>query len=58
MKLADAKLCTECDELYEGQNCPKCGNQGWWLSAWIKPIAAGRLGSEDATRSEMPGYDA
>jgi hypothetical protein len=25
MKVEDAKVCAECDELYEGYTCPACG---------------------------------
>lgn len=40
MKLKGAKLCIECDEIYDGQFCPQCGaDQGGWLRMWLAPPA-------------------
>ncbi len=40
MKLAEAKLCIECDEVFSGPACPSCGKHEPWksLSEWVKPL--------------------
>lgn len=45
MKLKNSKLCVECEELYEGQSCPKCGDeQGICLSGTpLMSLAPGRV---------------
>lgn len=39
MKLKEAKICIDCDEVFEGRNaCPKCGReQVVFLNAWLLP---------------------
>lgn len=39
MKLTEAKLCNNCDEVFSGMTCPACGGDGWFVSAWIPPVA-------------------
>lgn len=63
MKLTRAKLCSECDEIFDGlehQVCPFCGEDGWNLSAWIPSLnfveqipasTAGRPSLRDDTSS-------
>jgi hypothetical protein len=44
MKLDRAKVCPECDEVYEGPQCPQCTNeQGIWLGKKVVPLASGRV---------------
>jgi hypothetical protein len=42
MKLRDAMLCPECEEVYHYDNrscrCPRCGNDGMWIQKWITPL--------------------
>jgi RNA polymerase subunit RPABC4/transcription elongation factor Spt4 len=39
MKLNKAKLCLDCEEIYEGQVCPKCGSFMYhWLVKWLGTI--------------------
>lgn len=37
MKIEEAKICLDCDEIYEGSSlCPNCGGRiGWPLREWI-----------------------
>ncbi|MBW1666736.1 MAG: hypothetical protein JRJ66_01555 [Deltaproteobacteria bacterium] len=38
MKLSDAKWCPNCDEVYEHDMCPACGDtHGAWIEMWIAP---------------------
>ena len=39
MKLKDARLCLDCEEVYEGAQCPKCAS-GWnvYLRRWVKVL--------------------
>ena len=40
MKIEEAKICLDCDEIYEGNSyCPNCsGRIGWPLKQWIGTI--------------------
>ncbi len=40
MKIEEAKICLDCDEIYEGTSfCPNCsGRIGWPLKQWIGTI--------------------
>lgn len=36
MKLKDARLCIECDEVFEGRSCPVCDSgEGWPIINWL-----------------------
>jgi hypothetical protein len=36
MKLGEAKLCLDCDEIYTGEQCPRCGKTYyWWMSKYV-----------------------
>ena len=38
MKLKEARICIDCDEVFEGWACPKCGSeQVVYLNAWLLP---------------------
>lgn len=44
MKLSRARVCLECDEVYEADhegNCPVCGDRGANLALWVtrQPVA-------------------
>lgn len=40
MKLNDARFCVDCEELFEGTACPKCGRSESYvcLSDWLKSL--------------------
>lgn len=36
MKLGEARLCLDCDEVHEAQSCPACGSETFaYLSRWV-----------------------
>lgn len=36
VNIKEAKLCIECDEIFEGVSCPKCGGQSFaWVNPWL-----------------------
>ena len=37
MNVRDAKICLVCDEIYTGNDCPRCGGSGWYVTQWIPP---------------------
>lgn len=43
MKIEEAKICLDCDEIYEGSTlCPNCsGRIGWPLREWIGTMGRG-----------------
>ena len=43
MELRKAKMCTDCDEIYEGEACPRCGSAVyWWMSKQVHVVKQGR----------------
>jgi len=41
MKIQDAKICMDCDEIFpiHHETCPACGSRSFhWLAYWIKPM--------------------
>ena len=45
MTLKMARLCLDCEEIFEGKTiCPRCGSQTWYpIMGWIRPMSeAGR----------------
>lgn len=45
MKLDQAKMCLDCEELFEGEQCPLCGRENYvWVQTWI-PLLSGRAES-------------
>lgn len=40
MELKKAKFCIDCEEIFEGEDCPRCGKRSvWrWLREWIVPL--------------------
>jgi hypothetical protein len=44
MKVVDANICAECDEVFEGYVCPVCGLElGIPVRNTISPISGGRV---------------
>jgi hypothetical protein len=40
MRLDDARLCLDCEEIHEDQECPHCGSEAFaFLTRWVKPAA-------------------
>ena len=41
MELNKAKFCIDCEEIFEGENCPRCGDRSvWrWLREWVVPLS-------------------
>ena len=38
MNVRDAKICLVCDEIFEGENCTRCGGNGEYLMKWVPPL--------------------
>ena len=42
MRLDDARLCLDCEEIHDEQECPACGSEAFaFLKRWIKSTADG-----------------
>lgn len=61
MKLEEAKLCVNCDNLYDNiGDCPKCGSEIFWkLKNWVFPmfdrqtkLSQSEIGEKDERRWE------
>lgn len=55
MKIEEAKICLDCDEIYEGTSlCPNCsGRIGWPLREWIGTIERKAAELQEASRSDL-----
>lgn len=43
MRLDDARLCLDCEEIHEEQECPACGSEAFaFLTRWIQSTAPAR----------------
>ena len=43
MRLDDARLCLDCEEIHEEQECPACGSEAFgFLTRWIQSTASER----------------
>ena len=54
MKIGSAKVCLDCEELFEvAQSCPRCGSTSWWyISRWIaKMVGEADDGQKDRNRA-------
>jgi hypothetical protein len=50
MRLDDARLCLDCEEIHEEQECPACGSEAYgFLTRWIK-----KAYGEGPRRRELP----
>ncbi len=40
MTLKMARLCLDCEEIFEGKSrCPRCGSETWYpIMGWIRPM--------------------
>jgi hypothetical protein len=38
MRLTEAKLCMDCEEIFRSVKCPLCGHEGVWLCQWVNPL--------------------
>lgn len=57
IKLTRAKLCMDCDGIYEeGNICPKCGSTTWeYLRNWMKPLNLAEIESGRAALKLVAG---
>jgi hypothetical protein len=43
MRLDDARLCLDCEEIHEEQHCPACGSEAFgFLTRWIQSTSPSR----------------
>ncbi len=43
MKLRDARLCLDCEELHADEQCPHCASEAFaFVTRWIPPTQRGR----------------
>jgi hypothetical protein len=45
MDLRMARLCLDCEEIFEGKpRCPKCDSETWYpIMGWIRPISEAEI---------------
>jgi hypothetical protein len=56
MQLHVARLCLDCNEVHDTQDCPKCGSEAFaYLSRWV-PVPERRLRVRTATSPEAEVY--
>jgi hypothetical protein len=49
MRLDDARLCLDCEEIHNEQECPACGSEAYaFLKRWIKTTGNGSQRRRDA----------
>jgi len=49
MRLDDARLCLDCEEIHNEQECPSCGSEAYaFLKRWIKTTGNGSQRRRDA----------
>jgi hypothetical protein len=55
MKIKEAKICLDCDEIYEGTTfCPNCsGRIAWPLREWIGTIGRESSELQEPSTSEL-----
>lgn len=50
MRLDDARLCLDCEEIHEEQECPACGSEVFaFLTRWIQSTAPAKPKRKPAT---------
>ncbi len=50
MRLDDARLCLDCEELHDERECPACGSEAYaFLKRWIKTTGNGSERRRDAS---------
>lgn len=51
MRLDDARLCLDCEEIHDDSECPACGSEAFaFLKRWIKTTSAGPRSATIADR--------
>jgi hypothetical protein len=56
MQLRDARLCADCDEVHDAQECPHCASERFsYLSRWV-PLPADRLRPRPTTSPQAEVY--
>jgi hypothetical protein len=51
MRLDDARLCLDCEEVHEEQECPACGSEAFgFLTRWIQSTTPARPSSRGVER--------
>jgi hypothetical protein len=56
MQLRDARLCADCDEVHDAQQCPHCASERFsYLSRWV-PLPADRLRPRPTSSPEAEVY--
>jgi hypothetical protein len=56
MQLRDARLCADCDEVHDAQQCPHCASERFsYLSRWV-PLPEERIRSRPTTSPEAEIY--
>ena len=53
MKLVNARLCLDCEEVHEEQHCPICGSESFaFMTRWVAP--SDTVGAEAGPRPSRP----
>jgi hypothetical protein len=56
MDLREARLCLDCEEIFEGPHCPLCASESFaFVSRWV-PARARRTGPKPAVSPEAATY--
>jgi hypothetical protein len=56
MQLRDARLCADCDEVHDAQQCPHCASERFsYLSRWV-PLPPDRMRARPTTSPEAEVY--
>ena len=56
MRLDDARLCLDCEEIHEEQECPACGSEAFaFLTRWIQSTNPERPKARGTGVTERPG---
>ena len=58
MKIKEARLCVNCDEIHKGYTCPKCGvGPSYWIALWIDLLHLQDLRDNYRTAQENKKYE-
>jgi hypothetical protein len=53
MRLMNARLCLDCEEVHDQQHCPTCGSESFaFLTRWVSP--SDTVNAESAPRTARP----
>jgi hypothetical protein len=56
MQLRDARLCADCDEVHDAQQCPHCASERFsYLTRWV-PLPADRIRPRPTSSPEAEVY--